>query len=119
VERIPGSNPFTRFRERFPADLERLQRKEIGFDDYAFANVRQFGAAYELAATWLRWLAAQGISSVEPAAEGLQSIAEGAKAFQFQLARAVARGKPIDAAPIEAMAARWDGVMEPLRKRLA
>jgi hypothetical protein len=119
AERIPPTNPFVRFGERFQHDFDRLQRREVGFDDYAFANVRQFGACYELAATWLRWLAAQGISSVEPAADGLQSIAEGAKAFQFQLARAVARSKPIDTTPLATMAAQWEAVMEPLRKRLA
>ena len=97
----------------------RALRGELGFDDYAFANIRQFGACYELAATWLRWLAAQGISSVEPAADALQEIAEGAKAFQFQLARAVARKKAVDTAPLLRMGLQWEAVMEPLRKRLA
>jgi hypothetical protein len=81
--------------------------------------MRQFGACYELAATWLRWLAAQGISSVEEPAAALQAIADGAKAFQFQLARAVARGRSLELAPLDDMAALWDAAMEPLRKRLA
>jgi hypothetical protein len=119
VGRIPQSNPFTRFRERFAHDFERLQRREACFDEYAFANLRQFGACYELAATWLRWLCAQGIASVAGAADNLQSIAEGAKAFQFQLARAVARSKPIDSAPLAVMEAQWESALEPLRKRLA
>ena len=119
AERIPATNPFPRFRARFERDFERLQAREIGFDDYAFANVRQFGACYELAATWLYWLGMQGISSVTPCADALQELADSAKAFQFQLARAVARRKAIDMAPLDAMGARWEAVMEPLRKRFA
>jgi hypothetical protein len=119
VERIPSTNPFPRFKARFERDLPKLACKSLCFHDYSFANLRQFGACYELAATWLRWLSAQGISSVEEPAAALQSIAEGAKAFQFQLARAVARGKPLDTAPLDTMAQQWDMAMEPVRKRLA
>lgn len=119
VERVPAENPFPRFKARFEHDLERLMRKELGFDDYAFATLRQFGACFELAATWLRWLAAHGISSVEEPANSLQAIAEGAKALQFQLARAIARGRRLDLAPLDAMAAQWEGALGPLRKRLA
>ena len=119
VERIPAVNPFPRFKARFERDLAALACKSLCFHDYSFANLRQFGACHELAATWLRWLAGHGISSVEEPAEALQSIADGAKAFQFQLARAVARGKSMDTAPLDTMAAQWEMAMEPLRKRLA
>jgi hypothetical protein len=119
AERIPADNPFPRFKARFERDLERLLRKELCFDDYAFAHMRQFGSCYELAATWLRWLAGQCISSVEEPAAALQGIADGAKALQFQLARAIARGRALDTAPIDELAQRWDVAMEPLRKRLA
>ena len=119
VERIPPDNPFVRFKARFEGDLPRLLKKELCFDDYAFAHMRQFGGCFELAATWLRWLAAQGVSSVEEPAAALQQIAEGAKALQFQLARAVARGRALDTSPVDSMAALWDVAMEPLRKRLA
>lgn len=119
VERIPPENPFPRWKARFEDDVPRLLRKELCFDDYAFAHMRQFGGCYELAATWLRWLAGHGVSSVEEPAEALQGIADGAKALQFQLARAVARGRALDTAPVDAMAALWDVAMEPLRKRLA
>jgi hypothetical protein len=119
VERMPAKNPFPRFKARFEGDLEKLICKSLCFHDYSFANLRQFGSCYELAATWLRWLAGHGISSVEEPAAALQSIAEGAKAFQFQLARTVARGKALDTAPLDTMAQQWDMAMEPLRKRLA
>jgi hypothetical protein len=119
VERMPATNPFPRFKARFERDLDKLVCKSLCFHDYSFANLRQFGACYELAATWLRWLAGHGISSVEEPAAALQSIAEGAKAFQFQLARAVARGKALDTVPLDTMAQQWDMAMEPLRKRLA
>ena len=119
VERIPAENPFPRWKARFVDDLPRLLRKELCFDDYAFAHMRQFGSCYELAATWLRWLAGHGVSSVEEPAAALQQIDEGAKALQFQLASAVARGRALDTAPVDAMAALWEVAMEPLRKRLA
>ena len=119
VERIPASNPFPKFKERFERDMGRLVCKQLCFHDYSFANLRQFGAAYELAATWLRWLAGHGIANVDQPAEALQAIADGAKAFQFQLARAVSRGRALDTAPLDAMATRWDEAMERLRKRLA
>ena len=119
VERIPATNPFPKFKERFERDMARLVCKSLCFHDYSFANLRQFGAAYELAATWLRWLAGHGISSVEEPAAALQAIADGAKAFQFQLARAVSRGRALDTAPLDLMATQWDTAMEPLRKRLA
>lgn len=119
VERIPATNPFPRFKAAFERDLGGLARRELCFHDYSFANMRQFGSAFELAATWLRWLAGHGISSVEEPAAGLQSIAESAKAFQFQLARTLSRGRTLDTAPIDAMGAQWELAMEPLRRRLA
>ena len=119
VERLPATNPFPRFKARFERDLDALVCKKLCFHDYAFANLRQFGACYELAATWLRWLSGHGIHSVEEPAAALQSIADGAKAFQFQLARAVNRGRALDTAPLDTMALQWDIAMEPLRKRLA
>jgi hypothetical protein len=119
LERVPHDNPFRRFKARLARDLDWLVRADIAvFHTYSFATLRQYGACFELAATWLRWLASHGINGVEGPAASLQAIAEGAKAFQFQLARSMARGKPLDLAPLDAMAALWTEALEPLQKRL-
>ena len=119
VERIPRDNPFRRFKARLARDIAMVQGDIERFHKYSFATVRQYGACYELAATWLRWLAGHGIAGVEAPAASLQAIAGGAKAFQFQLARSMARGKPLDLSPLDAMADQWRDAMEPLVKRLA
>jgi hypothetical protein len=60
--RVPRANPFTRFRERFAADLDWLMSGDIGrFHAYSFATLRQYGACFELAETYLRWLTAGGV----------------------------------------------------------
>ena len=120
LERAPRTNPFGRFRERFAADLAALMKQDIArFHAYSFANLRQYGACFELAETYLRWLGQQGVDGVSASAAAFRAIAESAKAFQFQLARSMARKKPLDLSPIDAMAADWDRGMAPLRTRFA
>lgn len=117
---VPRANPFPRFRERFERDLEWLLASDIArFHVYSFANLRQYGACFELGETYLRWLGANGVHGLEAPAAALRGIAETAKAFQFQLARALARRKPLDLAPLDAMAAQWDAGLGALRERFA
>jgi hypothetical protein len=118
VERIPRDNPFPRFKARFERDLVGLARRDICFHDYSFNTLRQFGSCYELAATWLDWMGENGVTGVDRPASALRAIAEGAKALQFQLARSLARAKPLDLAPIDAMAEHWDNAFGLLRSRL-
>lgn len=119
LERVPESNPFTAFRSRFEQDLAWLLQAPIErFHAYSFATLRQYGACFELAETYLRWLAANGVDGVDEPAAALHDIAETAKAFQFQLARSMARKKPLDLAPIDAMGARWAAAMDALKARL-
>jgi hypothetical protein len=118
VARIPRENPFRAFRARFDADLGWLLGADIGrFHAYSFATLRQYGACFELAATHLRWLGSHGVDRLEAPAAGLQSIAEAAKAFQFQLARAMARGKPLDLTSLDTMGQAWERAMAPLAAR--
>ena len=79
------------------------------------ATLRQFGAAYELAATYLRWLAARTGKPLEAAADGFAAISTAAKSLQFHLARAIARHKPLDLAPLDAMAGRWQAAIDELK----
>jgi hypothetical protein len=45
-------------------------------------------------------------------------LATGAKTLQFQLARAMARQKPLDLSPLDAMAARWQAALDDLQRHL-
>jgi hypothetical protein len=117
LARAPGENPFPRFRARFAEDQPKLVCKDFCFHEYSFANLRQFGACYELASAWLRWLGANGVDGVDGPAASLEAIAHGAKAFQFQLARGVARGRDLDLAPLDEMARHWDSAFSLLRAR--
>ena len=105
----PRSNPFTRFSERFGHDLPGLLAADISrFHAYSFATLRQYGACYELAEAHLRWLAGYGAPKLEAAADAFRDLALAAKSFQFQLARAMARKKPLDLAPLATMGAQWE-----------
>jgi hypothetical protein len=120
VGRIPTENPFPKFQSRFESDLAWLMGADIGrFHAYSFATLRQYGACFELAETHLRWLAGHGVDGLEGPAAALHAIAEAAKAFQFQLARAMARKKPLDLTPLHAMAQAWERAMAPLVSRFA
>ena len=118
VARVPQHNPFVRFERKFRADLEWLMQANIEtFHTYCFATVRQYGACYELAEAYLRWLTGQGVGGLEPIANEFQQIAQGAKTLQFNLARLMARRKQLDLSPLQLMAAQWDAAMTALRSR--
>jgi hypothetical protein len=120
LARAPRDNPFPRFRARLERDLEGLMRAGIErFHVYSFANLRQYGACFELGESYLRWLGSHGVAGVETPALALRDIAETAKRLQFQLARSMSRGKPLDLAPIDAMAAQWTLAMGELQGRFA
>jgi hypothetical protein len=121
VARVPRSNPFGRFRPRLAADLERLLGADIdAFHAYSFVTLRMLGACFELAETYLRWLEEQGAARLgvaglaEPMAR-LRRISQAAKAFQFQLARSMARNKALDLSALDDMAADWQAGMDALR----
>jgi hypothetical protein len=115
---VPATNPFMAFRERFARDLEVVLGNDLDvFHAYSFATLRQFGACYELAATYLQWLHRQGEPGVNKLAKPFQDLAEGAKALQFQLARAVARRKTLDLTPLHRMAEWWQHGISGLQTR--
>lgn len=115
---VPESNPFASFKERLQRDLEGLLKESIEtFHLYSFATLRQLGACYELSATYLQWLAARGEAGLEASTRALLDIAESAKAFQFQLARAMARRKALELSPLDAMGERWQQAIDDLKAR--
>ena len=109
VARLPRANPFVRFKERFARDLGWLLGAPLDdFHAYSFATFRQYGACYELAATYLRWLAETGVGGLDAPIDALGEISRTTKAYQFQLARAMARRKPLSLDALDEMAAHWE-----------
>ena len=117
---LPERNPFVVFGQRFASDLDWLLQGDIDtFHTYSFVTWRQFGACYELAHTYLDWLCGQGVPGLDDAARELRAISESSKAYQFQLARAMARRRRPELDVIEQMAAGWERAMGALRSRYA
>lgn len=114
----PVENPFPKFKERLENEIAFIQDQDIGFfHEYSFANIRQFGASFELSATLCKWLTDQGVDGLTgPEAQFLE-IANKAKAFQFQLARSVNRKKPLDLTSLDSIAVNWQAAMDELRKQ--
>ena len=120
LDRLPARNPFPAFRAQFQRDLDWLLATDLeAFHAYSFVTLRQYGACFELAATYLGWLGAQGVDGIESAQAAFDGISQSTKAFQFQLARAMARRKGFDLSPLEAMAEAWEGAMDGLVRRFA
>ena len=120
LARAPRENPFARFKARLAADLESLLAADMGhFHKYSFATLRQYGACFELAETYLGWLATRSIAGLEVPRNAFATISQTAKAFQFQLARSMTRKKTLDLAPLDAMAGQWDVGMTLLQSRYA
>jgi hypothetical protein len=92
---MPAGNPVERFAARFRRDLPALQDKGLAYyHAWAFATVRQLGAAAELSALHLRWLDAE---RHHDAAAAWDRISHGAKTFILKAARAVNRRRALDA----------------------
>lgn len=90
----PSENPVSAFQQAFPAHAERLAaRSQEFFHTYAFNTLRQLGANFELLGSHLDWLARFHPLDLKEEIDACSAIAGGAKAFQFQLARAMARGR--------------------------
>jgi len=118
IARTPVQNPVSRFGGRLTDDLPHLLENEQAYHLYAFATVRQCGAAWDAASSFLVWLAAGEDGETARAAEVFASLAGAAKMLLFKLARASATGKTLDPAPaIEDMAATWEQAMRLLGGR--
>ncbi|MCU1492010.1 MAG: hypothetical protein JWM85_3415 [Acidimicrobiaceae bacterium] len=86
------------------------------FHRWAFGTCRQCGAAAEIAAAFVSWLAELDPSSPDVSTQ-LLAVAEGAKALEFGLARAV-RGRSFDSGPVlDKMASAWREAIEELARR--
>ena len=117
----PRTNPFSRFAARLAQDLPALRAHGVEhYHRWAFASVRQAGAAFELLGAHLRWLAAQDDPQLAQAAASFESIAQANKTLILKGARAVATGKPLNADDLlQGMAGDWEQGMGLLGRLLA
>jgi Domain of unknown function (DUF1839) len=118
LARTPVDNPVGRFGTRLSDDLPHLLENEQAYHLYAFATVRQCGASWDAAGSFLAWLADGEDGSTAAAAAAFADLAGAAKMLLFKLARASATGRPLDPAPaIESMAATWEQALRLLGGR--
>jgi hypothetical protein len=117
LARRAPDNPVARFGQRFAKDLPWITGEGLAFyHAWAFATVRQLGAAAELAQLHLEWL---GDGALAPAAASFASVSQSAKAFILKAARAVNAKRALDATPMfDEMAAAWQVGMDTLAARL-
>jgi hypothetical protein len=119
LEHLPRENPIARFSARFGEDLSWMQREGLAaYHAWAFATLRQLGAAFELGAFYMRWLSAHGQDGLTDTAAAFDAISNCAKALILKTARAVNTKKPFDAGPMLAEASRaWDAGTRTLVER--
>ena len=90
--RRPQANPVAAFRERMREQAEAAAGRDNAFlHSYAFNTARQLGMNFELLGCHLAWMEEVGLGGSPLASEACRALSAGAKATQFQLARAVAR----------------------------
>ncbi|MEP7101156.1 MAG: DUF1839 family protein [Burkholderiales bacterium] len=113
----PRSNPVERFRDRLIADLPVLQQAGlVHYHRWAFAGVRQLGAAFELAARYLQWLRPEAPPQI--AIDAFEHIAQHSKMLLLKTARAVNSGRALDVRPVlDEMADAWARGMAELDAR--
>jgi hypothetical protein len=116
----PASNPFQRFAARLDSQLAELRAAGLPqYHAWAFAAIRQAGAAFELAAANLRWLADQGYAELGAAAPSFDAISQANKALILKGARSVHTGKPLDASALVGdMARAWEEGMATVEQGL-
>jgi hypothetical protein len=106
----PAKNPIRAFQQVAPAQAEALAGAgESAFHDFAFHNLRMLGSNFELLGAGLAWLHGPDDARIG----ACRAIAETAKAAQFQLARAVARGRFAGfAQALDPAAEAWDALFD-------
>jgi hypothetical protein len=118
--RIPAQNPITKFRARFEQELPALHERGLAhYHAWAFASTRQLGAAFEMAAEYLRWLELHGYNGFAPAIAAFNDISSANKTFILKGARAVNAKRTMDmSATFDGMCAAWETGMQAVGKAL-
>jgi hypothetical protein len=112
LKRLPGKNPWSMFGEWLAAELPAIIGSSAErYHAYAFATIRQAGAAFELAQSFIEW-ALPGEPAAGPASAALRHQVEGAKVLLLKLARQ----RVFDTTKtIEQLAAAYDEAMGALK----
>lgn len=120
LARIPSSNPVRRFQQHFERELPAIQERGLEYyHAWAFGTIRQFGAAFELAALNVKWLAAAGMAGLEPAAAAFERLSAANKTFILKGARATNSRRPLDGAQLfDEMAEAWEGGITAVRRSM-
>jgi hypothetical protein len=122
IARGPSDNPIEKFARRFESDLPWIQREGLAFyHAWAFATIRQLGAAAELLALHLRWLVDVGHSDgLASAADDFLELSAAAKTLILKAARAVNTRKTFERSnTIDEMSRAWSGGMATLQREAA
>jgi Domain of unknown function (DUF1839) len=115
VARLPERNPAAAFAEQLADDLGRLAGDADAYHAYAFATLRQCGAAWSLLAEFLAWLGSPG-----HVADHAGHLADTARVLILKLARAARSGRPLDAAEnLADLITAWDALAADLVKAAA
>jgi hypothetical protein len=116
LARRPTDNPVVRFGKRFAQDLPWVTEKGLPFyHAWAFATVRQLGAAMELLSLHAAWLEDPAL---QPAVDAFAKLSQTAKAFILKAARAVNAKRALDATPMfDEMAGAWQAGMDTLAQK--
>lgn len=112
LRRRPQRNPWLAFGQRLAKDLPSLlSAEESDYHAYAFATVRQCGAAFELAKSFVEWLAEAPNAHALAAAAAWGRQVDGAKALLLKLARRKAFDPEVS---IRRLAEDWEASMNAL-----
>jgi hypothetical protein len=119
LARRPDENPIPRFAETLRADIERLKGEGLAaYHLYAFATIRQLGAAFEFAALYLRWLERNGERDLEASALAFDAISSASKSLVLKAARAVGAKKDVDlSSMLHDIESQWTSGMTHFAKR--
>jgi hypothetical protein len=114
LRRRPRENPVERFAASFPEAVARIAPEALAtYHLYAFATVRQLGAAADLAAHHLRWLQPAVGRPLEEAAAALDAVSLSAKSLILKGARAVSTGKRADfGSLLSTMSSGWGRALD-------
>ncbi len=121
LRRLPARNPIAAFCQQFTQDIPHLQEQGLAtYHAYAFATVRQLGAAFEVAAQYLEWLRSEGDEDLDPAIAAFGAISTSAKTLILKAARTVMGKRTVDFGPhFDEMALAWERGMNVLLARYA
>lgn len=116
----PEENPFHVYSKRFETDLAWLINESLeAYHAYVFVTLRQCGANFDFAASYIDWLVQYRLVELEEAAAHFRLISQTAKMLILKLARLVRSKKPSDfSGSLEEMAHAWDEGMKILAQRL-